>query len=255
MIKKIKHNIKNLLKKYLNIDLTILRTKVGQDFLDQRNILSDLKIDVKTIFDVGSNIGQTTRKYRKIFPKARIFGFEPFEPVYKEYISNINGDNLVYPENFALSDKNGDAKFFMNNCHYTNSLLPVTEEPADSSDNYNLLSIAKVKTKTLDDYCHEKGIKHINILKLDVQGGEKLVLDGAKEMLSEMNIDIIYSEVEFKSIYKDQPLFEDILKLLETYGYQFYKKYNIYNSDDGSLLSGDAIFININLKNAQKTLK
>ena len=58
---------------------------------------------------------------------------------------------------------------------------------------------------TLDEYALSKGIQHIDILKMDVQGSELNVLKGAENLLKSNKIDIIYSEVWFKAAYEGQP--------------------------------------------------
>ncbi|MBA3047751.1 FkbM family methyltransferase [Patescibacteria group bacterium] len=244
---KIKDNIKYISRKYFQYDLSTIRTKLDQDFFDQKNLLSSAQ--VKTIFDVGSHIGQTTRKYKKLYPKANIHGFEPYPEIYKKYIDSTCGDKKIYSNNFALSDKNGEAKFFVNNFHGTNSLLSNNKEYTDAIDSYKPLKTMRVKTETLDDYCKKNKIEKINILKMDVQGGELLVLKGSKKMLSEGKIDLIYTEVEYARIYKNQPLFKDLEIFLKQYNYSLYKTYNLAYLDDNTPLAGDAIFIHNGIKN------
>jgi len=56
---------------------------------------------------------------------------------------------------------------------------------------------------------------------MDVQGGELLVLQGAEKRLKEVLV--IHTEVEFVSLYKDQPLFADIDNFLRARGFAFHK--------------------------------
>lgn len=236
---KTRDTIKYIFRKYIGYDLSTLRTKLGEDFLDQKNTLSNQKVQV--IFDVGANLGQTTRKYRKMFPKATIYAFEPFLEIFKEYVHSTRGDAKIHPENIALSETNGTAVFFVNNLHYTNSLLQNNEDYTAKIDVYNPIKTTKVQTEKLDTYCQKNNIERINILKIDVQGGELLVLKGAQEMLSRGAIDLIYTEVEFTPIYKNQPLFDDIENFLRQYGYTVHKKYNI-SYESTKPISGDVIF-------------
>jgi len=52
-----------------------------------------------------------------------------------------------------------------------------------------------VPSVTVDNFCAQSGIDHIDILKLDVQGGELLALEGTKHMLSRTAVTLIYAEV------------------------------------------------------------
>ena len=53
----------------------------------------------------------------------------------------------------------------------------------------------KVDITTIDSYCQKQNIKSIDILKMDVQGNEINVLKGAKQMLKEKRIKLIFTEI------------------------------------------------------------
>jgi FkbM family methyltransferase len=240
-MKKIKKIIRSAVQKSTGFDLSTIRTSVGDDFLDQKALCK--KGGAITIFDVGANVGQTTMKYRKIFPRAQIYGFEPFRDVYNTYAESFSGDRKVHTENLALSNKNGTADFFLNSTHYTNSLLPNNEEYTEGKIGYEPIASVQVPTKTLDSFCADRKIEAIDILKMDVQGGELMVLEGAKSMLAAGKISMIFTEVEFQPVYKEQPLMKDIESFLNQYGFDLYKIYNV-GEENGAPLAGDALFIN-----------
>ncbi|MFA6554503.1 MAG: FkbM family methyltransferase [Candidatus Paceibacterota bacterium] len=244
LIQDTKKLIKSMARKFLGLDLSLRKIIMTSDFIEQKKLLRDT--NTKIIFDVGANVGQTTQKYRKLFPKSKIFGFEPFKDVFKIYSNNTDGDKMTLRNNIALSNHTGTASFYSNECHYTNSLLPF-DDKYSGKENLKSKSQIQIITNTLDNFCDKNNLNHINILKIDVQGGEMLVLEGAKEMLSKKAIDLIYSEVEFVAIYKNQPLFKDIEKFLAQYDYHFYKNFNLYYDKDNVLISGDAIFIRTEL--------
>lgn len=65
--------IKNILKQslaFFNLEVRRRSYYFIDDFLDQKKLLS--KQEVTSIFDIGANIGQTSTKYREIFPNATI---------------------------------------------------------------------------------------------------------------------------------------------------------------------------------------
>lgn len=75
-----------------------------------------------------------------------------------------------------------------------------------------------VRTVRLDDI---EQVSHADYLKLDTQGAEADVLRGARRVLEE--ILVVYTEVEFIPLYKDQALFGDIDALLRSQGFLFHK--------------------------------
>ena len=101
----------------------------------------------------------------------------------------------------------------------------------------------KVQTDTIDHFCERMSIESIDILKLDVQGAELLVLEGARRMLENKKINLIFTEVEFIEIYKGQPLFHEITAFLSAYNYQLFGLHTAHKFDNGQLAWGDAIYL------------
>ncbi|BAZ32290.1 hypothetical protein NIES4074_47920 [Cylindrospermum sp. NIES-4074] len=76
----------------------------------------------------------------------------------------------------------------------------------------------------------------------------KLALQGAISLLNQQAIDLIYLEINFARLYKDQCNFHEINKYLEEHDYILYGIYNLYRGFDGTLCFGDAIFISLDIK-------
>ena len=87
-------------------------------------------------------------------------------------------------------------------------------------------------------------IIHPVLLKMDVQGYEDKVINGAKQLLND--VDYIITEVSFRSLYKDQPLFGDIYDLLSSLGFQHGGNFEtLLSPKDGSILQADALFYRV----------
>jgi len=139
-----------------------------------------------------------------------------------------------------VSDAVGTADFYLHayGSNVWNSLLPKVSGSIVPED----VSAVKVPTITIDLFCERHNIKTIDLLKLDIQGGELLALKGAVNMLQKGGINLIYSEVNFGDLYEGQAMFQDIAAYLNDFGYRTYGLYNFYNPNDGPLGWGDAIF-------------
>jgi FkbM family methyltransferase len=212
-------------------------------FLDQKKLLSNKQ--VKIIFDVGANIGQTAEQYFHLFKTSRIYCFEPFEESFNKLSNAYREIKSIKPYRLAISDKTENKTFYLNKANYTNSLLPIAKEcskyvNAELTDNAGCID---VDTITLDEFCKREQIDEIQILKMDIQGGELMALQGAKHILSSHSIDLIYTEVQFAKIYKDQANFYNLCEFLEQYGYVMYGLYDLNYGENGVLAWGDAIFI------------
>jgi FkbM family methyltransferase len=152
----------------------------------------------------------------------------------------------VKPYKLAISDKTEIRSFFFNKNNGTNSLLRIAPESGkyvDANEMQNIGSI-DVQTTTLDNFCLDKHIERIQILKIDIQGGELMALRGATGLLEKQTIDLLYVEVLFVPLYKGQAYFCDLHEFLAQYGYVLYGLYGLDFGRNSVLSWADAIFIN-----------
>ena len=212
---------------------------------DDQKLLLTGRSDVRLIFDVGANTGQTVRVYRKLFPDARIYCFEPFKEAYDKLCTASDGDSRIVPQRIALADSSGCRTLFVNKASVTNSLLATTLEASAYVDDSLIGNVGSVEIQstTLDNFCDTSGISTIPILKMDVQGGELLVLRGGSSLLSTGAIDLIYTEVSFVALYEGQAVFHDIFEYLAGHRYALYGLYNLFTGRNGFLVQADAIFL------------
>lgn len=100
-----------------------------------------------------------------------------------------------------------------------------------------------MQATTLDDFTSLEGISHVNILKLDIQGGEGDALAGARNLLSNSRIDLIFSEVFFTPHYEGASLFHEITGYLAGYEYSLYNLRHMVSGDNGQLRFADALYV------------
>lgn len=81
-----------------------------------------------------------------------------------------------------------------------------------------VVSRETVQTVRLDDLDAAQGA---DFLKLDVQGAERAVIDGAASLLQ--GVAVVHTEVEFVPLYEGQPLFAEVDQALRANGFQFHK--------------------------------
>ena len=195
------------------------------------------------IVDVGANRGQTAIKLSALLPEWKIYAFEPFPDAFIKLEKAVSSLSNVVPLNIAISNKTGTADFHVNSSNVTNSLLPATSTGISYfPEQLDLQRIIQVFTKTLDDWSKEANIHDIQILKMDVQGSELLVLEGATELLMN-SVQFVFSEVQFLPIYQDSATFGKLEAFLIERGFSLYQLYDLHSSPDGRLLYGDALFI------------
>lgn len=232
-----------------------IRRNEENAFPDQVSLLQN--IEVRTIFDLGANVGDIAVEYRKLFPQSRVYAFEPLPDLLEILQRKVSGDPCVHIQPVAVSDSLGKTTFHVNAKSDTSSLLET--DLSQVPDSYHAVQRTErrieVPIVTLDSFCGEHSIEHIDILKLDIQGAEHAALRGASRLLSEQRIGIIYTEAFMLPFYKDQPLLGDICKLLAQFGYQIHNFYNLsFSGNSGRCTWMDVIFVSPKLLPFSKEL-
>ncbi len=140
--------------------------------------------NVRTIFDVGANVGQTSMHYLVRFPHADIHAFEPVSATYAELARTVAGQPRVHPHQSGMGRERGEALINVSPMS-TNSSI-VQAEPGDTTET--------IRIDTIADFCAEQRITSIDLLKIDTEGYELEVLMGALPQLKARQIAFIFME-------------------------------------------------------------
>jgi FkbM family methyltransferase len=201
---------------------------------------------VRVVFDVGAHVGQSAALFSDSFPGARIHSFEPDPNSFQQLRAVAAGYPGVTPVNAAVGDREGEATFFVNTFSQTNSLLRPRDGAGQylvASDGLDVRQETRVRVLTLDDYCAAQAIERIDFLKLDTQGYELRVLDGARQLVSRQAIPLIYLEVGFVTLYEGQPLFPEVYQYLFDRGYRLVWLYESSFHSHFYTIGANALFV------------
>ncbi|MFY7928067.1 MAG: FkbM family methyltransferase [Oligoflexus sp.] len=197
----------------------------------ERFVLSRLNLGSKVVFDVGANRGNWAKQVIELHPKAEVHCFE-LVPKTFEMLSR----SLIAPQvklnNFGLADKSAWVEFFEGrDCDEHASLLPLANNQPSQGH--------LVEVQSGDRYVIDQGLKHIDYLKIDVEGAELTVLKGFDQMLAARKIDLI--QFEYGPNTKQARVFlADFYDLLGKYGFILgkifpngvdFKEYHIENEN------------------------
>jgi len=200
-----------------------------------------------TVFDIGAHTGESVGSFQSLFPQAQIHAFEPAPDNFLRLRDRFLGQPAIHPHQAAVGAFDGFTKLHLNNYSATHSVLPIDRVEinrwADSAD-FAETGVLEVEQRSIDRLIADHGLTGIDILKMDVQGGELLVLNGARAALAAHRIGCIFSEVEFRALYTGQPLAWDIHSCLSGLGYQFVNFACPKITDTGLLSWADAIYVN-----------
>jgi FkbM family methyltransferase len=234
--------MKKLINRIYNRKGFELRRMPPNAFIEQQRLLGDGSPSV--IFDVGGHYGETVHEYKALFPEATIYSFEPFPESFAALEQTAAQYENVHAVQLALADQAGEAQFSANVNSATNSLLPIAAEAARTWGNLvQSKTTIRVPTVTLDEFCEARGIDAIDLLKLDVQGGEPLVLRGAERMLRRQAVRIVYAEIITVPCYAQQLELDEFLRMMREYGFALHNFFDPHSSESGRLKQCDAIFV------------
>ena len=210
------------------------------------DVMQELVKNPSVIFDVGANDGRTAIKFSNRFPKTKIESFEPGNEVFGALEKSIKRyKGTIIPHKLAFGDSVGVKELYMHRESGNDSLLPDSSQIGDfsASKPCDLIGKSEVEVTTIDSWCEKSGISYIDILKMDTQGYEMHILDGAKGMLEQSQIGLIYTEVLFVPLYEGQGYFDDIVVFLNKYGYKLYGLYGIHSDKKHGVNFADALFV------------
>ncbi|MCI0498064.1 MAG: FkbM family methyltransferase [Planctomycetales bacterium] len=210
-------------------------------FRNQQKLLAG--VDAPVIFDAGAHHGCISTLYCDLFPKPAIYAFEPYPDSFAVLKKRTASSGNIHAYNLALSNRCGMAEFNVNPSSATNSLLP-TDPIAPQIWGEGLLETCgkiSVETTTVDEFGRAHNIDHIHLLKLDVQGAEPLVLEGARQYCRAGKIDVIYTEIITMPSYSGRMELHEFLTMLHEYGFCLYNFYNFFMCN-GRVKQMDAIF-------------
>lgn len=177
-------------------------------------------LGLKTVFDVGANIGNWTKLAYDAHPSADIHSFEIVPDTFKiltEKCSDL-GDR-VHRNDFGLSDENGVVGVSVDP---SSSVLASMLDFSSEAVSPGKLEIVDCQVKRGADYCQEHGIEMLDFLKIDVEGAEQQVIEGFMPMVKAKKIRLLQFEYNRGAIISHF-LLRDFYELLKPHGYKLGK--------------------------------
>jgi FkbM family methyltransferase len=195
----------------------------------------------RSVIDGGANQGAFTDAFLRLHRPERVILVEPIAQLADALRARYAQDSRISVVAAALSDRNGEAQFAINRSEASSSLLPI--DPRNSKWFSRDLAVARrvtVPTLTLPDLMNQQGLERVDLLKLDLQGAERLVLTGGAQALE--RVEVIYTEVFFEQLYAGAWLFWDFNEFLSARGFKLCGLSNIVHAADGDLVQSNATF-------------
>lgn len=206
-----------------------------------RKLLNWLDIDV--VMDVGANKGQFVWKLRgDLGYENKIISFEPLSSAFEVLSRKAKDDKRWEVHNFALGATEEEMEINISGNSQSSSFRDILSSHTDSEPQSRYVGKEVVKVRTLDAVSGELLRASDNVyLKIDTQGFEKEVLDGAASTLNK--IDTVQLEMSLVPLYEGEVLFKELYERMKDSGYSLVgMEPGMLEPDSGRILQVNGIF-------------
>jgi len=205
-------------------------------------LLHSLHIDL--VFDVGANTGQTGEELLGSGFRGRVVSFEPLAAAHAELTRKaaLHPRWTAHPR-AAVGAAPGEVTIHVAANSVSSSVLPMLQSHVDAAAGSQTVGTEVAAVIRLDDVAagYLQGATAA-MLKVDTQGFEWDVLDGAEQTLCK--VAAVQLELSLVPLYGAQRLWRDYVDRMERLGFQFYFAYPAFTDDrTGQTLQWDGMFV------------
>jgi FkbM family methyltransferase len=193
---------------------------------------------VMLVLDVGANIGQFAMHLRDNGYSGKIISFEPIGDVFAELAKNAERDGNWSAVNVGLGRAEGTSLINVSNETVFSSILQQTDYATASYPGARPIRQESIKMMRLDDvFEHHDGVV---LLKIDTQGFESAVLDGATKALRSINA--VWLELPIVHLYQGVWSLEDAVAYMDARGFMLSQIKPVNSNWDDPVIEVDCLF-------------
>jgi FkbM family methyltransferase len=199
-----------------------------------------LRGEFRTVIDAGANRGQFAVFAARRFPRAKLICFEPLPGPRAQLQRAVGATDRLRVSDFALGAASEEAEFHVSAADDSSSLLAIGQRQREAFPGTDERTTMTVQVRRLDEVLRPEELVAPVLLKIDVQGGELGVLQGAAELLQ--SIDAVLVEVSFVALYAGQALADEVWGHLQGHGFSCRGAWSMAYGARQECLQGDLLF-------------
>jgi FkbM family methyltransferase len=207
-------------------------------------------LQAATVLDIGANIGQYATALRASGYRGDIVSCEPLSDAFAHLQQRAARDRRWEVVRTAVGDAPGSTQINVSANSYSSSLLPMTHNHTDAAPGSEFVAAETVPVTTVVELVTARGIEPARtLLKIDTQGYERQVLDGAGDLLPAFAA--VSLELSFVPLYEGQQLFDELTQRLRDSGFTLYGlDAGFGDPRTGRMLQCDGLFVRSDLVQA-----
>lgn len=213
-----------------------------------RQLLAALNyVQADIVFDIGANIGQFAQQLRSVGFSGKIISFEPLSSEHASLRIAAQGDaKWIVNSRTAVGDQDGEIEINIAGNSVSSSVLPMLEAHSSAAIDSAYIAIERTPLIRLDSVASSYLTTNARpFIKIDTQGFESQVLDGASETIK--HAQGVLLELSLVSLYEGQKLWLEMIQRMEAYGFTLWIiQTGFSDPHSGRTLQIDAIFLRIN---------
>ena len=176
---------------------------------------------ITDVLDIGANAGQFVEVLRKDGVQGRVVSVEPLPDAFERLAAKAARDPRWEVERAAVSSSIGTITLNVSSNSVSSSVLPMLERHTEAAPSSVYVATEEVVATTVDDLVARHGLDpERTLLKIDVQGYERAVLEGAAATLDRFGA--VRTELSLVALYDGQPLLPDVVQLLDGHGLELW---------------------------------
>lgn len=175
--------------------------------------------NINLVLDIGANAGQFGRMLRESGYRGRIVSFEPLSQPREKLLRLSQNDPLweVAPR-AALGSEEGEIEIHVAGNSVSSSALNMLDAHANAAPGSSYIGIERVPLKRLDTFASEYlRNDSVTFIKIDTQGYEDRVLEGASELLKQATG--VQLELSLVELYAGQKMYDELIRTVESHGF------------------------------------
>jgi FkbM family methyltransferase len=194
------------------------------------------------VYDIGAAQGITAKCFAKLKQVSSVHAFEPIPSSYDLLLAGSRQFTKIECHQVGMGNVSGEQTLYLNNWTNSSSLLSTTDLFQQEVAGVDITSKIQIPVVKLDEYVRGKSLPIPDLIKIDVQGYEKEVIEGGVDTITKAKY--CFMEMSFQSLYDGSPLFGDLYQTMVDLGFRLVGVSSPMIGKSGTPLQVDGLFAN-----------